>query len=646
MTSKRVHTIRSAESDWQRHLIFLSEAYGEDEENDFVRDVQRMVHEVLDESFSHVAPLLAVEAIWIPSRRSGVPRVPRPPMRPQTAFGLFRDSSAPLRLVEPGPRSYRLAKKICHETLSRTLCSDSVLILLANDPYYGGLGDDIIIVTNSKSSGVLALRHELGHALGDVGEEYDAGIDYSGANFATSPMPCPKNYKPRIEYLFDGVERTIYDCVQWLGADNKNLQPKNASLALAEWPWQRPPFLRTFHTPQANHKWHTTLELSVAGGLGLTASIVPAEQKAHIDLPLIFKSSSSYDNPLDRCFATAQIVLNPGTTYTLRLDEDVFLRKHSIVYQNFSWSPQKLLCHVQLHLEQLQHQQNINIENTRLGVYPIFDLHRKLVGYRPTRCTCLMRDVTAGHFCQCCRDLILRRLLASANPLDQLQIIQNTRVDTQLTPLVRAGLVRLKWFRHDESGLSREDTSKRNLSVLTEFGCWTLIARFTSPHLLTHRPNVLEARSSFFFGKGNSRCFFGSNDMQPTHRINWRYSSSIYDSEEDKNNDVTSSSSALFSYFNILSMVIFFFLLVPLIYFLLVGFFCHKNRRRQRSPSSCFRNIIMRYGWWRRRDSQHHSSSCSDNSSCRTNIYGGTAATFSSSPSRSLKNNLIRSKVI
>lgn len=45
------------------------------------------------------------------------------------------------------------------------------IVLLANDHQYGGLGDDVAIVTASRASGALALRHELGHTLGDFGEE-------------------------------------------------------------------------------------------------------------------------------------------------------------------------------------------------------------------------------------------------------------------------------------------------------------------------------------------------------------------------------------------------------------------------------------------------------------------------------------------
>jgi hypothetical protein len=43
--------------------------------------------------------------------------------------------------------------------------------------YYGGLGDEVAIFTSSPTSGGLALRHELGHILADVGEgDYFASV--------------------------------------------------------------------------------------------------------------------------------------------------------------------------------------------------------------------------------------------------------------------------------------------------------------------------------------------------------------------------------------------------------------------------------------------------------------------------------------
>lgn len=54
--------------------------------------------------------------------------------------------------------------------------------LIGNDEFYGGLGGEFTISTRSETSGTIVLRHELGHNLIDVGEEYDGGSVYSGVN--------------------------------------------------------------------------------------------------------------------------------------------------------------------------------------------------------------------------------------------------------------------------------------------------------------------------------------------------------------------------------------------------------------------------------------------------------------------------------
>lgn len=67
------------------------------------------------------------------------------------------------------------------------------------------------VITSSLANGPLVLRHELGHSIIDVGEEYDGGFAYFGPNAATNlsePIPWaqwlsdpPKNVEaaPRTE---------------------------------------------------------------------------------------------------------------------------------------------------------------------------------------------------------------------------------------------------------------------------------------------------------------------------------------------------------------------------------------------------------------------------------------------------------------
>ena len=47
------------------------------------------------------------------------------------------------------------------------------------------------VITASEYNGPLVLRHELGHSIIEVGEEYDGATTYFGANTAPSPTAIP-----------------------------------------------------------------------------------------------------------------------------------------------------------------------------------------------------------------------------------------------------------------------------------------------------------------------------------------------------------------------------------------------------------------------------------------------------------------------
>src|SRR5947207_9952331 len=65
-------------------------------------------------------------------------------------------------------------------TISTVLNSDSLRTNV------GGLGGEFVISTSSITSGNMVIRHELGHNLIPVGEEYDGGWVYRGVNSAHS----------------------------------------------------------------------------------------------------------------------------------------------------------------------------------------------------------------------------------------------------------------------------------------------------------------------------------------------------------------------------------------------------------------------------------------------------------------------------
>ena len=152
------------------NLVFLSEGYTRREK--FDADVARLSAEVFfapSAAFYSVAPLLNVRSIFVPSRTSGVGFK----KAGDTAFRLYREDRT-LRSILPSPESYAKAKKLA----GRHAPGWDFAVILVNTPFYGGLGDEIAIVSASATSGAVALRHELGHIFADMGEEYDAGLDY------------------------------------------------------------------------------------------------------------------------------------------------------------------------------------------------------------------------------------------------------------------------------------------------------------------------------------------------------------------------------------------------------------------------------------------------------------------------------------
>jgi hypothetical protein len=95
--------------------------------------------------------------------------------RLSTPFGLFRDGTELRGVYYSNPE---LARAACASLGSQ--CDYPILV--GNDPFYGGLGGEFTVITPSLANGPLVLRHELGHSVIDVGEEYDGGFAYFGVN--------------------------------------------------------------------------------------------------------------------------------------------------------------------------------------------------------------------------------------------------------------------------------------------------------------------------------------------------------------------------------------------------------------------------------------------------------------------------------
>lgn len=159
-------------------IVFMGDGYTVDERDKHFADMERLTDDMFASTtfFSHL-PLFNIWAVFRPSVESGVGVGGRPL---DTAFGLYRDGTELRGLYCSKPMAARQACALTGEDA----CDFPSLI--GNDDFYGGLGGEFTISTRSETSGTVVLRHELGHNLVDVGEEYDGGQVYSGANFASS----------------------------------------------------------------------------------------------------------------------------------------------------------------------------------------------------------------------------------------------------------------------------------------------------------------------------------------------------------------------------------------------------------------------------------------------------------------------------
>ncbi len=154
------------------HLTILGDGYTQNEKEKFFTDAKRITDNLFTEStFDSYLPLFQVHAVFVASNESGLgDGEPK-----DTAFELYRNPKGSKRAIYPGNQS-ALEKALTYAPKT------DYPIVIANDDFYGGLGGRYAISTRSEKSGMIVLRHELGHNFGNVGEEYDGGSVYSGAN--------------------------------------------------------------------------------------------------------------------------------------------------------------------------------------------------------------------------------------------------------------------------------------------------------------------------------------------------------------------------------------------------------------------------------------------------------------------------------
>ncbi|KAJ3131745.1 hypothetical protein HK100_006058 [Physocladia obscura] len=326
--------------------------------------------------FDAVLPLYNIWAVFVASKERGigVGGVPK-----DTAFGLYRDG---IELRGIYPSKPEIARTVCKAT-GPSGCDYPSLI--ANDPYYGGLGGEFTIGTSSHTTGTLVLRHEFGHTMINVGEEYDGGEVYSGCNAARK------------------LEKVGWK--KWLTAgEDAVLNEKRDVLLVQDYSWYNlanGPYILNFTNDGLFDRW--CLLISVSG--------VESADSLQVFLdgtPLNWTTRGL----LDRQFYDWYDNLNGFAKGPHYLEF-----RQGFPPTNNS-HPIRQLCSVSLHEYAAESQ--YHFDPNFIGAFPTYSSSGWKT-YRPTHELCLMRNMSSQTFCPVCKEGLLLQLMRQVSLIDGIE---------------------------------------------------------------------------------------------------------------------------------------------------------------------------------------------------------------------------------
>lgn len=395
------------------NLTITGDGYTSTEKERFFSDAERIREELFTgDTFASFKPLFNVYAVFVASKDSGITDGS---LKKSTAFGLYRAPAGSKRAILPGN------EEAIEAALKLAPVQADYPIVLANDEFYGGLGGTYAITTRSVESGIIVLRHELGHNFGNVGEEYDSGSVYVGANFS------------------DTLENATWK--PWL-TQNRTYENLFLSGAYVWKPLSQGPFRADFEFPEPSQKgaWTFSIHVSSVGWSG------PDEVEIKLDgQPLNYsgrftKDRSFFEVHADRSLAPGKHVLEIAET---KADGD------------------NVLAFAELYA----HESDYNFAPGVVAAFPVFNEEGIKVGYRPTHTDCIMRNMLSTHFCAADQENFWVRFLDRLSLIDQLDIQGNTDPVVELKTLQLTGLS-VRWF-------TLENGTEKELSELAGLSRWT-----------------------------------------------------------------------------------------------------------------------------------------------------------------------------
>jgi len=281
---------------------------------------------------------------------------------------------------------------------------------MANDDFYGGLGGRYAITTRSENSGSMVLRHELGHNFGDVGEEYDGGQVYQGANHSrTAKVPWEKWVDEGSMPV--GKGRSLVGAYPW-----KNL--RNGPLSFPfDVPGQGP---TRVVVDVSSVGWATPADVAVLLD-GQEQSI----QGVHTEDRSFFRLGP-------------ELVLSPG--------------RHTLEIREKKADGDNVLASVRVNAFEPDYEFAPGV----VGAFPSFAAGGRHVGFRPTHESCLMRDMRSKDFCPIDQENMWHRFLDRVSLIDSLSVVGDgaARQVRLETPALEG--LEIRWFEVRPDGTENE----------------------------------------------------------------------------------------------------------------------------------------------------------------------------------------------
>ncbi len=375
------------------NLTIVGDGYTASEKEKFFGDAQRITNDLFEgDTFHSYLPLFNVYAVFVPSRDSGITDV----ARKNTALGLFREPAGSKRAIEVGnPAAAERALDLAPAT--------DYPILLANDDYYGGLGGRYAITTRSLTSGTMVLRHELGHNFGNVGEEYDGGYVYSGANSS-------RNKGAEWKHWAEGGVVKINEA-QYLNGD---------------YVWQnlgRGSYRSTFNFPGNGSVFGMIVSAVGWSSPDDVAVFIDGER---LDLKGQFQADRSFFEP-----ANSSLQLSAGSHVLEAIEQ----KKDG----------DNVLAFIQAHA----YPPDYEFDGTKVGAYLNFNDSGSRAGYRPTHNGCLMREMRTTKFCVVDQENMWVRFLRKVRLIDELSIDAPSAEGLRNVKLQHPPLpgLQIRWFK-------------------------------------------------------------------------------------------------------------------------------------------------------------------------------------------------------